>query len=220
MKGTKGEYELVILHPAHFLIGGFPVVIKHPDTQKITCFYASKNGDGHLREGSPTGLPLPPFRSRGKIGRDVPLNPILVNFAAHTRLRRLIRQDPMWGSTLNPRVIEVLQRVVKLHSAVLWNPQGSREAQFIIEDPSSEPPLARDLRDWPYHRASSRAPRPSHSAPVQDSGKFDINRYFDLIAARELSIMFVELHYILTGHLRFLKNLRTSQIWVGPLDSL
>jgi hypothetical protein len=200
VKGTKGEYELVVLRPAHFLIDGFPVVIKHPDTQRFTCFYASKNWDGHLREGSPTGLPLPPFCSRGKIDRDIPLNPILVNLAAVTRLRRLIRQDPMWGSTLNPRVIEVLQRVVKLHAAVLWNPQGSREVQFMFEDPSFQLPLLRDLRGWPYHRVSGKAPQHSSSAPRPDPGIME--RYFDLIEARELSVVFIELHYILTRSLR------------------
>ena len=194
------------------------MVIEHPDTQKLTCFYASKNGDGHLREGSPTGLPLPPFRSRGKIDRDVPLNTILVNFAATTRLRRLIRQDPMWGSMLNPRVIEVLQRVVKLHAAVIWNPQGSQEAQFIVEDSSSQPPLARDLRDWPYHRASGKAPQPSSSAPGPNPGAFDLDRYLDLIEARELSIVSIESHYILTGFLCFVKNLRNSPIWMGFPD--
>lgn len=212
MKSTKGEYELVVLHPAHFLIDGFPVVIKHPDTQRFTCFYASKDRDGHMREGSPIGIPLPPFHSRGKIDRDVPLNPILVNFGAITRLRRLIRQDPIWGSMLNPRVIEVLRRVVKLHAAVLWNPQGSQEAQFIVEDPSSQPPSVRDLRDWPYHRASGKAPQPSSSVPRPDPGVFDVARYFDLIEERELSTVFIELYYTLTGYLCFVKNLKNSPI--------
>lgn len=121
----------------------------HPITKKYTLFYPSKDRDGFLRKESPTGPPLPPFRSRGEIDRNVPLNPILVNFAAVLRLRHLIRQDPMWGSTLDRHVIDVLQRVVMLHAAVLWDPRSSQEAYFIIEAPRPQPLLLRELPDWP-----------------------------------------------------------------------
>jgi hypothetical protein len=162
VKGTSGRYQLVILHPSHFLIDNFPVVIKHPTTGDFTCFYASQYKDGLLCEGSPTGDPLPPFRPRGN--RDIPLNPILVNFAAYVRMRRLIRQDPKWGSTLSNSATYVLQSVVTLHAAVLWNPKHSHEEQFLVKDPGNQPPLHRDPRDCPP-RTPTAAAQPSSSSP-------------------------------------------------------
>lgn len=97
VKGTKGEYELVILPPTHFLLDNSPVVIKHPITGNFTSFYASEYKDGLLSEGDSTGPPLLPFRSKSKpeVDRKIPLNPILAIVAATPLLRRLIRQNPM-----------------------------------------------------------------------------------------------------------------------------
>ena len=151
-KGTKGGYELVILRPDHFLVGNYPVVIKHPVTQDFARFYPSRHEDGFLHEGSPTGPPLLSFCSRGNIDRDVPLNPSLVNFAAMIRFRRLVRQNPMWGSKLDPYIIKVLWNVVALHAAVYWRPYSVPIEQFIVQvqDPGSQQPSSRDLREWPY----------------------------------------------------------------------
>jgi len=80
VKGIQGKYELVIIHPSHFLIYDIPMVIKDPVTEEFKLFCA--HPDGHLYEGGPPGLPLPPLHSRGTIERGIPLNPILVNFAA------------------------------------------------------------------------------------------------------------------------------------------
>ena len=158
MKGTKGEYELVILQPAHFLYGGFPVIIKHPITQEFAKFYASKYNDGLLHEGSSTGPPLPPFHSRGEINRSIPLNPILVNLAAMNRFDTVIY--PGWGSTLDQHAITVLQEVVKLYKAVLWDPQNSNQKLFEIPNPQT-PPSTLDIGDWPY---PSKVPQPSSSS--------------------------------------------------------
>ena len=184
-KGTSGEYELVILRPSHFLVDNFPVVIKHPITQNFTCFYASDSKDGYLCEGSPIGLPLPPFRSRGV--REIPLNPILVNYAANVRLRRLIRGDPAWGSALDSHVIRVLKRVIALHAAVIWDPQGTRKTQLLFKAPGS--PTVYDLEKWPYDHTSTAAAEPGSSslgaAPGINAGALTLaDRYMDLIEAR------------------------------------
>jgi len=173
-KGVKGEYELVIIYPSHFLIDNFPVVIKHPVTRRFTCFYASECKDGMLREGSPTGPPLPPFCSRGTTERSTPLNPILVNWAAIIRLRRLICQNPMWGSALASRVIQVLQRVVTLHAAVLWDPQQSSKEQFIVNVPGSGP---QTMQDWPYFHTS---PQPNLGTKT-DMSNTALERAFELL---------------------------------------
>ena len=99
-------------------MGNFYVVIKHPTTGHPTPFYTSD--DGFLHEGSPTGPCLPPFGSRGFIDREIPLNPILVNFAAKLRLRRLDHQIPGWRTRLHPEAQKVLAGVDKVHEAAIW----------------------------------------------------------------------------------------------------
>ena len=151
MEGTNGEYELVIIRPDHFLIDNTAVLIKHPVTQDLRCFYASENKDGHLREGSPTGPHLPPLRSRGRIDRAIPLNPILVNYAAILRLKRLIRQDPFWADRLDQSIITILRNAVKLYEAVIWTHDGSRDTQLWVKDSSTRPPSVQNLWGWPYY---------------------------------------------------------------------
>jgi hypothetical protein len=176
VKDTTGEYELIILRPSHFLIDDFPMVIKHPTTQDFTCFYASASKDGFLRERGPTGPPLSPFRSRGD--REIPLNPILVNFAAVVRLRRLIFENPAWGSELDPHVILVLERVMALHAAVLWDPEESHKEHFLFKAPQES-----------YHHASTTATQPSSSPFGAILGintgtpTTILERYMDLIEA-------------------------------------
>ena len=157
MEGTNGEYELVILRPDHFLINNAAVLIKHPVTHNLTCYYASESKDGHLREGSPTGPHLPPFRSRGFSDPKVPLNPIFVNYAAIIRFRRLVRQDPSWGSALSPRSIRVLREVMELHAAVIWTPDISADEQFEFEIEVTGPqsPSVLNLLEWPYKKSDS-----------------------------------------------------------------
>ena len=146
-KDVKGEYELVIIHPSHFLIDNFPVVIKHPVTGRFTYFYASEHKDGTLHEGSPTGPPCYCFIPEAQLNIAPPLNPILVNWATMIQLRCLIHQNPMWGSALAPHVIKILQCVVALHAAVYWDPQQSSKEQLTVNVLGSEPC---NTQDWPY----------------------------------------------------------------------
>jgi len=119
-KDADDKYELIILVTSHFLIGDYPIQIKHPTTGELTFFYNSK--DGFLREGSATGPRLPPFSSRGVIERSAPLNPILVNFSADSRLRHIGNQFPEWREELHPEANLILQGVSELHDVVIWEP--------------------------------------------------------------------------------------------------
>ena len=92
VKDTSGHYEVVVLSPSHFSPDRSPMLIVHPLTKQPTFVYADEGGA--LRGGSTTGPIPPPFRSRGPLEHEVPLNPILVNFAAILRLRRVFRQKP------------------------------------------------------------------------------------------------------------------------------
>ena len=122
LKDADDKYELVILLPLHFLIGDYPLEIKHPTTGVATFFYNSK--DGFLRKGSTTGERLPPSSSRGAVARSVPLNPILVNLSAEARLSYVRNLIPERKEELqfHPEADLILQGVANLHDAVLWEP--------------------------------------------------------------------------------------------------
>ena len=138
-------------------------------------FYSSGNKDGHLCEGSPTGPILPPLRSRGTIDRVIPLNPILVNYAAVIRLRRLIRRDSKWKSPLSSHVIKVLRGVAALHEAVNWKPNQPTAPELAS---------GRTDQDWPYDLALGGAPQPSPPAPGPNQGiETALDRAFALLEA-------------------------------------
>lgn len=165
MKDISGKYELIILHPSHFLMGGASVEIKHPVTQEFAKFFVSQNNSGFLHEGSPTGPRLPPFSSRGDIDPEVPLNPILVNFAAMVRLRRLIRQNLQWGRGLDQVAVTILQAAVMLHKVVTWNPESHPifiEAPIPIQVPGSD--QVHDLGNWPFSPTKIGPPLPTPSS--------------------------------------------------------
>ena len=160
VKGTNGEFELVVIRPDHFLIDR-PVLIRNPVSQDFSHFFLSTFNDGLLNEGSSSGPCLPSLRSRGSADRKIPLNPILVNFAAVLRLRRLIREDPSWGSAMDPAVVYVLKKVVSLHDAVLWDYKSIHDSHFIVTNPSTQE--SSDIRKW----------SPSPPAPIAHSSSAD-----------------------------------------------
>ena len=122
-KDADDKYEFIILLPLHFLIGDYPLEIKHPTTGVATFFYNPK--DGFLREGGTTGERLPPFSSRGAVARSVPLNPILVNISAEARLSYVRNLIPERKEELqfHPEADLILQGVSKLHDAAIWEPR-------------------------------------------------------------------------------------------------
>ena len=105
-----------------FLHGGHFLSIKNPATGLVTGFHNAGNVDGFLHEGGPTGPPLRRLRSRGNIGREVTLNPILVNLLAHVRMRRLDRGMPGWRAALHQDAKDILTEIGNLHEAVIWTP--------------------------------------------------------------------------------------------------
>ena len=84
---------------------------------------------------------------------------LLVDWAAFIRFKRLIRQNPSWDSTFAQHVIRVLQAVVQLHAAVIWNPQQSHEAQLCGAQLPSH-----DLRSGHYLGALDQAIQPNYSS--------------------------------------------------------
>lgn len=170
MKGVQGKYELVILHHSHFLIDNSPVVIKHPLTENFANFYASGLWDGTLCEGSPTGDHLPPFGSRGGDPQSTPLNPILVNWAAHIHLRRCMKWlDEVWMSWLDPHVHLLFERIIKHHALVLWNPNKPPHEDNIVVVSGSN---TFNLEGWraPEAKPEASQPGPSSQGSTQGAG--------------------------------------------------
>jgi hypothetical protein len=133
-KGIEHKYELFVLHPAHFLARSTPISIIHPTTGVPANFYVSGFPDGFLREGSPTGHKLPSFGSQGV--RETQLNPILVNWAAHIRLRRKIRENTNWGSDFTEPAFRFLQHIIRLHELVIWEPNHPPKSQSLVRVPN------------------------------------------------------------------------------------
>lgn len=135
---------------------------------------------------------------------------MLVNYAAILRLRPLVRQDPFWGATLSQTTTAVLRDAMKLHRAVIWTPDGSRDTQFKIKDLSSQPPVFRDLRGWPYYPRATPEPNPGIDTGVPATA---LDRAFALLEEGSFrSCLLNELRHILTG--RYLLRVRGSP-WIG-----
>ncbi|KAJ7669383.1 hypothetical protein DFH06DRAFT_182590 [Mycena polygramma] len=122
MKNTTltDRFELVVLHPMHFLI--------QDETLKIY-----RNGVGVDYHASPEGIledpqnvPLPPFPLR--VPRDnasSKMNPVLVNFAAATRFRRFRRIS---SPPLGQHAEQVIDASLALWRAIMWKPAANQSS--------------------------------------------------------------------------------------------
>ena len=209
---------------------GTSVQIKHPVTQELTYFFAPLDNSGFLRQGGPTGPRLPAFSSRGDTDRGVPLNSILVNFVAMVRLRRLVRQDPQWGSELDAKAVSILKAAVQLHKAVIWDPEShpnSIRAPLPIQVPGSD--KVYDLGDWPFTPIQSGTLQPGDtlqpgpSSPDAHPGteptrvpSMAWDEALDLMEPGSFFYRAYLITYSLIGFLLsfFIKILRTSLIWM------
>ncbi|KAJ8518859.1 hypothetical protein ONZ45_g4099 [Pleurotus djamor] len=108
LKPAEFLYEIVILHPSHFLVNDESIGIY--DGSTWVPYHPSNN----LLVDA-TGAELPPFRDT--LGG---LNPILVNFAAALRYRRFLR---VAGNQLvSPRAQSLAFQSIQLHDLVMWKP--------------------------------------------------------------------------------------------------
>ncbi len=121
-EGRQGKYETGRHMSFSFLDRWFPwgdQAPHHPKLYIILCLWIQRwlFAWREFDWSSPATVQfLRPDWSRN------PLNPIPLYWAAFIRFRRLIRQDPSLASTLARHVIHVLQAVVQLHAAIIWNP--------------------------------------------------------------------------------------------------
>ncbi|KAJ7481532.1 hypothetical protein FB451DRAFT_130601 [Mycena latifolia] len=113
----ENTFQLTVLHPKHF----------HPHPEQCIHVLGS---DGHSKpyRASPDGVlkdeygvPLPPFTLPSQ-NIFIRLNPILINFAAALRFRRLKRMDPALMTSFSADTLAIIDASLKLYAAVMWTP--------------------------------------------------------------------------------------------------
>ncbi|KAF8344504.1 hypothetical protein F5887DRAFT_1075330 [Amanita rubescens] len=128
---TNPEYELLSLHPEHFLPRGAVLPIYDPATG--TCRNYVPSRDRRLRESiEPDSARLPPFRHdfQNREG-SYELNIFLVTLNAEIKFRRylkMIQQQPP-ATALPDDVLALMRRVVELVDLLYWVPvptEGSK----------------------------------------------------------------------------------------------
>ncbi|KAJ2936070.1 hypothetical protein H1R20_g1022, partial [Candolleomyces eurysporus] len=128
------KYELVILHPKHFLPMGAYLPVYQPDGQ---CdFYQVSPQDGTLRQAFSTGTAsqstseppksqsqrLPPFAfDNSKRKEDDRLNPLLIALAADIKFRRYARQGDL--PQLDEHSQRLMEKTRELVELIYWRPE-------------------------------------------------------------------------------------------------
>jgi len=127
------EYELVAIHPEHFLPRGSVFMVYDPSTQTHRHYVAAT--DRRLRESlDPNSPPLPPFHvsddHRHPFDR---LNVFLVVLNAEIKFRRYLGMAPP-PIPLPVDVLHLMQRTIDLVDLLYWEPvpkKGSRGAAVV-----------------------------------------------------------------------------------------
>ncbi|RXW19431.1 hypothetical protein EST38_g6414 [Candolleomyces aberdarensis] len=142
------KYELVILHPKHFLPMGAYLPVYQPDGE--CAFYQVSSQDGTLRQAFSTGTTsqstsepassqsqrLPPFAfDNSKREEDDRLNPLLIALAADIKFRRYARQgDLPHLEEHSRRLVEKTRELVEL---IYWRPEPA-PPRFPPYDPNND----------------------------------------------------------------------------------
>ncbi|KAF8801382.1 hypothetical protein BYT27DRAFT_7115088, partial [Phlegmacium glaucopus] len=135
---TNPEYELVSLHPEHFLPRGAVLPIYDPATRIYKNYVSSR--DRRLRESiEPDSARLPPFRHVFQNrGETCDVNIFLVAINAEIKFRRyfkMIQQHPP-TTALPDDVLALMRRVVELVDLLYWIPvpmEGSKGHAILAE---------------------------------------------------------------------------------------
>lgn len=134
---TNPEYELVAIHPEHFLPCGNILPVFHSGTSTPTIYVSA--GDRRLRESpKPDSPPLPAFHhAYERSDKFERINISLVILNAEIKFHRYLRmtaQDPP-KTPLPDDVLELMHLTVELVHLLYWEPvptKGSQgEANFV-----------------------------------------------------------------------------------------
>jgi hypothetical protein len=162
------EYELVALHPEHFLPNGSPLVVYDPVTQGHKLYVVAQ--DRCLRESTdPNSNPFPPFHHRAKArGRDLHPNVFLVALNAEIKFRRYLKMVRANAppAPLPDHVLALMHRTIELVDLLYWWPistkgsSGSEEQRMDKDKDSQIPPDS-----WARSRLKRHELRPTSIWP-------------------------------------------------------
>lgn len=132
------EYELVALHPEHFIPGGSPLTVYDATTSTYKNYVAAS--DQCLREShDPSSPRFPTFRHHSP-SRDYPknLNVFLVIINAEIKFRRyfeMIRLQPA-PTPLPNDVLSLMRRTMELVDLIYWKPTPTKgsSGEAIVAD--------------------------------------------------------------------------------------
>ncbi|KAJ7512680.1 hypothetical protein B0H11DRAFT_3714 [Mycena galericulata] len=154
----ENKFQLTVLHPRHF----------HPHPEQSLNVLGTDgrskpyraSTEGVLKDKD--GVPLPPFSLPSR-SASTQLNPLLVNFAAALRFRRLKRMDPNLLSNFSTATYDVINASIKLYAAVMWTPTFPKKGE-----PSAVRVESLDTGDVEIGEGPSNAT----SRNMEDSGPF------------------------------------------------
>ncbi|KAH9975300.1 hypothetical protein BGW80DRAFT_1296329 [Lactifluus volemus] len=162
------EYELVALHPEHFLPNGSSLLVCDPVTQGHKLYVVAQ--DRCLRESTdPNSNPFPPFHHRAKArGRDLHPNVFLVALNAEMKFRRYLKMVRANAppAPLPDHVLALMHRTIELVDLLYWWPistkgsSGSEEQRMDKDKDSQIPPDS-----WARSRLKRHELRPTSIWP-------------------------------------------------------
>ncbi|KAH9992714.1 hypothetical protein BJV74DRAFT_877832 [Russula compacta] len=132
------QYELLALHPEHFLPNGSPLTVYDHATGEYKNYVAAR--DQCLRETvDPRSRRLPPFHHDAETREDfLHLNVYLVALNAEIKFRRyleMVRARPP-PTPLPDHVLSLMHRTIELVSLLYWRPtptKGSKGERILAE---------------------------------------------------------------------------------------
>ena len=114
LRHNEFKYEMVILHPSHFMLHNEEILVKKGDSEWKG--YSHRGGNFLVDRDN---VRLPPF-NHGTAGV---LNPLMAHFAAALRLRRFRRFEPDRVVTLDEHAKRILEASEELQRAILRKPE-------------------------------------------------------------------------------------------------
>ncbi|KAI0298917.1 hypothetical protein BC826DRAFT_88993 [Russula brevipes] len=167
---VNSQYELVALHPEHFLPNGCPLTVYDHGTGTYKTYVAA--GDRCLRETvDPSSHPLPPFHPRA-VSRGVSLcsklNVFFVALNAEIRFRRYLK---MVSATPPPtplpdHVLSLIHRTIELVRLLYWEPTPTKGS-------NGERVLAQQLASRRKNTESAARPGPSKGTEGGSGGELE-----------------------------------------------
>ena len=126
----KAAYEMVVLHPEHFLPKGSDLVFYEPSNTQVTGKRYVVGYDRTLRQfpGTEGCDRLPPFTFDVNRGTGLSLNPFLVVLNAEIKFRRFKRmmsrlnEEQRRRFMLPPEMMELIDETIKLVNLIYWKP--------------------------------------------------------------------------------------------------